>query len=100
MSDMDADGITVSFNASPTGGRTIRITIKITTIISPPRTLVSVSIAFNAFLKRKITTAIAPAIKYPHLVGSPRSVLKPRAPPPTLPILKTRPPATTNAAIK
>ena len=76
----------------------MRITTKITAIMSPPSTLVSVSIAFKAFLNKKTRTAMAPARKYPAVVGIPSSVLKPSAPPPTLPILKTSPPATIRKA--
>jgi len=45
-----AVGTNVSFTAIPTGGFTIRMTTKITTIMIPPRIFVSVSIASNAFL--------------------------------------------------
>ena len=70
-----------------------------TRIMIPPRIFVRLSIAFNAFFDKNTMIAIAPAIKYPTVVGIPRSVLKPKAPPPTLPILNTRPPATTKNAI-
>ena len=98
ISFIEAVGITVSFSARPTGGRTIMITTKITTIMMPPRIFVSVSIAFSAFFIRKITIARPPAIKYPAISGMPSRVLKPRAPPPTFPMLNTRPPATTRNA--
>ena len=99
ISLIDAVGMIVSFAAIPTGGCTIRITIKMTRIMIPPRIFVRLSIAFNAFFDKNTMIAIAPAIKYPTVVGIPRSVLKPKAPPPTLPILNTRPPATTKNAI-
>ena len=70
------------------------ITTKITTIIIPPRTFVNVSMAFMAFFRRNTTIATPPARKYPTLWGIPSSVLKPRAPPPTFPMLNTSPPAT------
>ena len=71
------------------------ITIKMTTIMMAPRTFVRVSIADFAFLKRKTTMAMAAAMTYPMVVGIPSRVFRPSEPPPTLPMLKTRPPSTT-----
>ena len=95
-----ASGTNVFLMADPTGGFTTTITIKITTIIIAPRTFVSVSMAPFAFLERNTRIASTPASTYPTLVGIPRRVLKPSAPPPTLPILNTRPPKTTIKATR
>jgi len=52
-------GTKVFLIAEPTGGLTIQITIKITTIMMPPRTFTSLSIVLFAFFDKKTKMAIA-----------------------------------------
>ena len=73
---------------------------RITTIIIPASTFVKVSIADFAFFTKNTAIATAPANMYPAFVGIPSSVLNPSAPPPTLPMLNTRPPSATMNATK
>ena len=93
-------GTKVSLTARPIGGLTIKITINITTIIHPPSTFVSISIAFVAFFNKNIVIATPPEIKYPAILGIPSKALKPNALPPTFPILNTSPPNATRNATK
>ena len=100
VSQSICDGRTVSLSARPTGGCVLR-TIKPTMAsMMMPRTLVNMSIAFPASLLTKSTIAHSALMTAAGASGIPQMTLSPIAAPPTLPILKTRPPIATRTAIK
>ena len=66
----------------------------------PPTIWANLSIKAPALLFRKMNTAMTVLIRAPVTGDTPSSTLRPRPAPPTLPMLKARPPATTRADTK
>ena len=80
-------------NCFAIGGCEVIATYSIKKIIREPSTFVKVSIAFPAFLIKKIPMQITELISAPTTTSIPNKTFRPKPQPAIFPILKTIPPA-------
>ena len=88
-------GVKQRTTASPTGGFEEIATKSMTRMMTPPRICATLSTAALPLFERKMQIASEPPRIAPIFSWRPNIASKPSATPPTLPMLKARPPRTT-----